>query len=62
VRPVTAGGVQSLVVSPGDDAPTTVLDLHGGGYIVGSAFGYRSHAGTYIRELQSTAAKASSIA
>ena len=45
VRPVTAGGVQSLVVSPGDDAPTTVLYLHGGGYIVGSAFGYRSHAG-----------------
>jgi monoterpene epsilon-lactone hydrolase len=45
VRPVTAGGVQSLVVSPGEDARPTVLYLHGGGYIVGSAFGYRSHAG-----------------
>ena len=45
VRPVTAGGVQSLVVSPGEDTRATVLYLHGGGYIVGSAFGYRSHAG-----------------
>jgi monoterpene epsilon-lactone hydrolase len=45
VRPVTAGGVQSLVVSPGDDARPTVLYLHGGAYIVGSAFGYQSHAG-----------------
>ena len=45
MRSVTAGGVQSLVVSPGEDTRTTVLYLHGGGYIVGSAFGYRSHAG-----------------
>jgi acetyl esterase/lipase len=45
VRPVTAGGVQSLVVSPGEDGRLTVLYLHGGGYIVGSAYGYRSHAG-----------------
>jgi epsilon-lactone hydrolase len=45
VRPVTAGGVQSLIVSPGEDTRPTVLYLHGGGYIVGSAFGYRSHAG-----------------
>jgi epsilon-lactone hydrolase len=45
VRSVTAGGVQSLVVSPGEDTRTTVLYLHGGGYIVGSAYGYRSHAG-----------------
>jgi epsilon-lactone hydrolase len=45
VRSVTAGGVQSLVVSPGEGTRTTVLYLHGGGYIVGSAFGYRSHAG-----------------
>lgn len=45
VRPVTAGGVQSLVVSTGEDTRPTVLYLHGGGYIVGSAFGYRSHAG-----------------
>src|SRR5947208_2978322 len=45
VRPVTAGGVQSLVVSPAEDSRATVLYLHGGAYIVGSAFGYQSHAG-----------------
>jgi len=45
VRPVTAGGVQSLVVSPVEDSRPTVLYLHGGAYIVGSAFGYQSHAG-----------------
>ncbi len=45
VRPVTAGGVQSLVVSPAEDSRPTVLYLHGGAYIVGSAFGYQSHAG-----------------
>jgi acetyl esterase/lipase len=45
VRSVTAGGVQSLVVSAREDARPTVLYLHGGGYIVGSAFGYRSQAG-----------------
>jgi epsilon-lactone hydrolase len=41
VRPVSAGGVPSLIVSPdGADAPT-LLYLHGGGYVMGSAFGYR---------------------
>lgn len=44
-RPVTAGGVSSLVVSPGDGHGATVLYLHGGGYIIGSAFGYQPHAG-----------------
>jgi epsilon-lactone hydrolase len=45
VRPVTAGGVQSLVVAPTEGARPTVLYLHGGAYILGSAFGYTSHAG-----------------
>lgn len=45
VRPVTAGGVSSLLVSPSEDTPATVLYLHGGGYVFGSAFGYRPHAG-----------------
>jgi epsilon-lactone hydrolase len=45
VRPVTAGGVSSLLVSSSEDSPATVLYLHGGGYVFGSAFGYRSHAG-----------------
>jgi len=44
-RPVTAGGVSSLVVSPGPGHEPTVLYLHGGGYVVGSAFGYQAQAG-----------------
>ncbi len=45
VRPVTAGGVSSLLVTSSEDAPATVLYLHGGAYVFGSAFGYRPHAG-----------------
>ncbi len=45
VRPVMAGGVSSLLVSPGDGHDPTVLYLHGGGYVAGSAFGYQPHAG-----------------
>lgn len=44
-RPVTAGGVPSLVVTPGAGYEPTVLCLHGGGYVIGSAFGYQPHAG-----------------
>ena len=45
-RPVNAGGTPSLVYGvQGGDGPT-VLYLHGGGYVVGSAFGYRPLAGT----------------
>ncbi len=45
VRPVTAGGVPALVISPGEPSEPTVLYLHGGGYVLGSAFGYQPHAG-----------------
>jgi acetyl esterase/lipase len=45
VRPVTAGGVSSLIVSPGEVASPTILYLHGGGYVTGSAFGYQAQAG-----------------
>jgi acetyl esterase/lipase len=45
VRPVTAGGVSSLVVSPLDHHEATVIYLHGGSYVLGSAFGYQPHAG-----------------
>ena len=45
VRPVNAGGVPSLVLAPGPDQPVTLLYLHGGGYVLGSAFGYRAQAG-----------------
>jgi acetyl esterase/lipase len=45
VRPVTAGGVASLVASPGEPRDPSVIMLHGGGYVLGSAFGYQPHAG-----------------
>ncbi|MFB8002647.1 alpha/beta hydrolase fold domain-containing protein [Nocardia sp. NPDC056000] len=45
VRPANAGGVPSLLVRTEQPNDTTVLYLHGGGYIAGSAFGYRSLAG-----------------
>src|SRR5262249_42512656 len=41
VRPVNAAGVATLLNSPGSGEPATILYLHGGGYISGSAFGYR---------------------
>jgi acetyl esterase/lipase len=44
VRPVTAGGVTSLFVSSEENAEPSVLYLHGGGYVLGSAFGYQPHA------------------
>jgi len=52
VRAVTAGGVSSLLVSPGDVGDPTVLYLHGGGYVVGSAFGYQPHAGALAAAAQ----------
>jgi acetyl esterase/lipase len=52
VRPVTAGGVPSLVVSPVGRPEPTVLYLHGGGYVLGSAFGYQSHAGALAAAAQ----------
>jgi len=45
VRPVNAGGVPSLLLVPGPQCPATVLYLHGGGYVSGSAFGFRGLAG-----------------
>ena len=45
VRPVNAAGVAALLNSPGPEEPATILYLHGGGYITGSAFGYRPMTG-----------------
>ena len=45
VRPVNAGGVPSLLLTPGDELPATVLYLHGGLYVLGSAYGFRPLAG-----------------
>lgn len=41
IRPVNAGGVSSLAISPAGGQDVAVLFLHGGGYTVGSAYGYR---------------------
>jgi acetyl esterase/lipase len=51
-RPVTAGGVPSLVISPGEGHQPAVLYLHGGGYVIGSAFGYQPHAGALAAAAQ----------
>ena len=43
VMPVTAGGVPALRLAPsGRQVDGTLLYVHGGGYVAGSAFGYRS--------------------
>ena len=49
VRPVNAGGVSSLALEPaGTERGPAVLYLHGGGYIVGSAYGYRPLVGALV--------------
>ncbi|MGA2826475.1 MAG: alpha/beta hydrolase fold domain-containing protein [Streptosporangiaceae bacterium] len=45
VVPVIAGGVPALRVTPENPPDAVVLYLHGGGYLSGSAFGYRHLAG-----------------
>jgi monoterpene epsilon-lactone hydrolase len=52
VRPVTAGGVPSLFVAQDPASPPTVLYLHGGAYVLGSAFGYQAHAGALAASAQ----------
>jgi monoterpene epsilon-lactone hydrolase len=44
VRPATAGGVPALVL--GDDP--SILYLHGGGHVLGSAYGYRPLVGALV--------------
>jgi epsilon-lactone hydrolase len=41
VRPVSARGVPSLLLTPPGEQGATLLYLHGGAYMLGSAFGYR---------------------
>jgi epsilon-lactone hydrolase len=55
VRAVTAGGVPALVVGERHSGPPALLYLHGGGYLLGSAFGYRSHAGILAMSSGTTA-------
>jgi acetyl esterase/lipase len=45
VRPVNAGGVPALAVSDAVGRTLTVLHLHGGAFVGGSAFGFRPLAG-----------------
>jgi acetyl esterase/lipase len=45
VRPVNTGGVPSLLLATEAGPEPTLLFLHGGGYVMGSAFGYRHLAG-----------------
>src|SRR5215217_1798391 len=45
VAPVNAGGVHALALTTEAGRPATILYLHGGGYVLGSAFGYRPLAG-----------------
>jgi monoterpene epsilon-lactone hydrolase len=48
IRPVNAGGVSSLAIGPAGDRATAVLYLHGGGFTVGSAYGYRPLVGALV--------------
>jgi acetyl esterase/lipase len=48
VRPVNAAGVSCLRLSGGSETEATVLFLHGGGYMVGSAYGYRPLVGALV--------------
>ncbi|WP_112237581.1 alpha/beta hydrolase fold domain-containing protein [Kribbella monticola] len=45
VLPLTAGGVPALQVSGDGETVPGVLHLHGGGLVLGSAYGYRALAG-----------------
>jgi monoterpene epsilon-lactone hydrolase len=50
VRSVNAGGVPGLLLTPQPETPATLLYLHGGGYVTGSAFGYRPLAGALAEQ------------
>jgi acetyl esterase/lipase len=56
VIPVNAGGVPSLRLSPPDPPDDTVLlYLHGGGFVMGSAFGYRATVAALIGHTRTAA-------
>jgi epsilon-lactone hydrolase len=41
ITPVNAGGVPSFELAANPGAPATILYLHGGGHVMGSAFGHK---------------------
>jgi monoterpene epsilon-lactone hydrolase len=45
LRSANTGGVPSFLLAPDPGLPPTILYFHGGGYVMGSAFGYRGLAG-----------------
>jgi epsilon-lactone hydrolase len=55
VRPVNAGGVPSLLLTRQPEQPARMLYLHGGGYVAGSAFGYRSLVGALVAAAETAA-------
>jgi epsilon-lactone hydrolase len=52
VAPVIAGGVPALRITPEAPSEATVLYVHGGGHVAGSAFGYRHLAGAVATAAQ----------
>ncbi|MFG2003996.1 alpha/beta hydrolase fold domain-containing protein [Spirillospora sp. NPDC048911] len=54
IRPVKAGGVPSLQLTPENPRPGAVLHLHGGGFVMGSAYGYRPLAGALAAAAETT--------
>jgi len=52
VRSVNAGGVPGLLLTPRPDELGTVLYLHGGGHVAGSAFGYRPLVGALAEQAE----------
>jgi epsilon-lactone hydrolase len=55
VQPVNAGGVPSLLLTTEGERDPTLLFFHGGGYVMGSAFGYRHLAGALAVAAQASA-------
>jgi epsilon-lactone hydrolase len=55
VRPTNADGVASLLLAAEPERPPTLLYLHGGGHMLGSAFGYRPLAGALAAAAQTGA-------
>jgi epsilon-lactone hydrolase len=54
-RPVNADGVAGLVLAAEPETAPTLLYLHGGGFMLGSAFGYRPLAGALAAAAQTGA-------
>jgi monoterpene epsilon-lactone hydrolase len=49
IQPVNTGGVPTLAAVPENAAATRIMLLHGGTYVTGSAFGFRSLSGAIAR-------------